>query len=227
MILVIDISFGITQSDFEILGNIATEGRSLIIVANKWDLLTDKDKEKYSKKLKEIIKKRFSDIKDIPVIMVSAKTGVRIDNIMYEVLKLYEKWNTRISTGLLNKWMNEFKRGLKAPHLEGKHLKMKYIMQIKERPPSFYISVNDTKALITSFEKHVGNSISKEFGFGGVPIRVLYRDCKSETKSKKRTLGSQAVLKKIDTYNKQKMNVTKSRRQAGSKKMYGKQNTDL
>lgn len=65
------------------------------------------------------------------------------------------------------------------PSEEGKHLKMRYLMQIKTRPPTFFLFVNNKKIVTPTFEQFLRNSISKEFGFIGVPIRILLRDSRS------------------------------------------------
>ncbi len=62
------------------------------------------------------------------------------------------------------------------PTDNGKMLKMRYLMQIKTRPPTFFLYVNNKRLLADNFEQFVRNSISKEFGFIGVPIRILVRD---------------------------------------------------
>jgi len=60
-------------------------------------------------------------------------------------LRVYEKWNTRVSTGLLNKWLTEFKKVQRMPQEDGKHLKMRYLMQVKSRPPTFFLYVNNRR----------------------------------------------------------------------------------
>ena len=71
---------------------------------------------------------------------------------MDEVLKVYEKWNTRVSTGLLNKWLHAFQRVQRMPTEDGRMLKMKFLMQIKTRPPTFFLFVNRKNLLTDNFE---------------------------------------------------------------------------
>jgi len=86
--------------------------------------------------------------KGIPIAFVSAKMGKRVDSIMDEVMRVYEKWNTRVSTGLLNKWIYEFNKVQRMPSDQGKHLKLRYLMQIRTRPPTFFVFCN-RKSLMT------------------------------------------------------------------------------
>ncbi len=111
---------------------------------------------------------------------VSAKTGMRAEKIMDEVLRVYEKWNTRVSTNLLNKWLRAFCVVQKLPSDGFKHLKLRYLMQIKVRPPTFFLYVNNKNIMPDTYERFLKNSISKEFGFEGVPVRILIRDNKMQ-----------------------------------------------
>lgn len=86
------------------------EGRALVIVANKWDLVDDKYKKKAVKWMEKQLEKGLGQAKGIPMAYISAKTGSRVDSVMKEVMRVYEKWNTRVSTGLLNKWIYEFSK---------------------------------------------------------------------------------------------------------------------
>lgn len=88
--------------------NVVDEGRAVVIVANKWDLVDDKFKKKAVKWMDKQLERGLGQAKGIPICYVSAKSGQRTDRIMDEVLRVYEKWNTRVSTGLLNKWLWAF-----------------------------------------------------------------------------------------------------------------------
>lgn len=79
-------------------------------MANKWDLVDDKWKKRAVKWMEKQLEKGLGISKGVPLAFVSAKTGQRVDRIMAEVLKVYDKWNTRISTSLLNKWQREFQK---------------------------------------------------------------------------------------------------------------------
>lgn len=104
------------------------EGRGVVIVANKWDLIDDKYKKKAIKYMETQLEKGLGKTKGIPILYVSAKTGQKTERIMDEVLRVYEKWNTRVSTGLLNKWIWAFSKVQKMPTDKGKMLKMRYLM---------------------------------------------------------------------------------------------------
>lgn len=97
---------------------------------------------------------------------------------MDEVLRVYEKWNTRVSSGLVNRWLNALKKVHRFPGVDGRFIKIRYLMQVNVRPPTFYMFVNDKKLVDESFKRYIRNSLVKEFGFEGVPVRVMVRDQK-------------------------------------------------
>lgn len=143
---------------------------------------------------------------------------------MDEVMRVYEKWNTRVSTGLLNKWLHAFARVQKMPTDMGRMLKLRYIMQIKTRPPTFFIYVNDKNLLDDNFERFLRNSIADEFGFEGVPLRLLIRDSKMQYARKTMALSAntQAVLERIRMHKHRMQSVTYRRRLAGNRFLYRK-----
>lgn len=108
--VMIDSMEAFTAADMSLVKMVLDEGRSVVIIANKWDLVDEKYKKKAVKWMDKQLEKGLGQAKGIPIAFVSAKTGQRTDKIMNEVLRVYEKWNTRVSTGLLNKWMHAFQK---------------------------------------------------------------------------------------------------------------------
>jgi len=111
------------------------------------------------------------------------------------------------------------------PSVEGRTLKLRYMMQIKTRPPTFFLYVNNKNLMSDTFEKFIRNSILKEFGFQGCPIRILVRDNKLQYARKSLSQinsSTRAVLNRIKMHQKQKENVTFRRRLAGNIFLYRK-----
>lgn len=161
------------------------EGRCLIIVVNKWDLVPADYKTKIVKFLNHQLQKKMGVVKQIPLLFVSAQSGNNVKNIMENVLTLYEKWNERISTGTLNDWLKRIQKFENIPNDGQTRLKMRFISQIKTRPPTFAVFVNDKDLARENFEKFMSTTISNEFGFSGVPVRFVFRDS-NYLKTKKR-----------------------------------------
>jgi GTP-binding protein len=106
--VMIDSMEAFTSADMSLVKMVLDEGRAVVIIANKWDLVDEKYKKKAVKWMEKQLEKGLGQAKGIPIAFISAKTGQRADKVMNEVLRVYEKWNTRVSTGLLNKWMHAF-----------------------------------------------------------------------------------------------------------------------
>jgi len=106
--VMIDSMDAFTNADMILCKRVLDEGRAVVVIANKWDLIDDKFKKKAVKWMEKQLEKGLGQAKGIPIAFVSAKSGQRVDRIMDEVLRVYEKWNTRVSTGLLNKWIHAF-----------------------------------------------------------------------------------------------------------------------
>jgi predicted GTPase len=169
------------------------------------------------------LEKKFRQAKGIPITFVSAKTGIRVDKIMDEVLRVYEKWNTRVSTAVLNKWITALKKVHKMPGLDNKFLRIRYVMQIKTRPPTFFIFVNDTRLVPEVYERYLRNMLVKEFGFEGVPVRLLFRDNRHMfNKNFENIPQSQRTIMKRIELSKSRNSITFRRRRGGSQYLYGK-----
>ena len=109
------------------------------------------------------------------------------------------------------------------PSENGRRLKMRYLMQIKTRPPTFFLFVNRKNLLSDNFEHFVRNSLAKEFGFVGSPIRILIRD--NRTQYAKRRLSqltpaASSILGRIKAYKARAKNVTLRRRLSGNRFLY-------
>lgn len=126
--VMIDSMEAFTGVDMQIIDKVLEEGRAVVVIANKWDLVDDKYKKKAVQWMEKQLEKGLGQAKGIPIAFVSAKTGSRVDQVMEEVLRVYEKWNTRVSTGLLNKWIHEFSKVQRMPSENGRRLKLKYLM---------------------------------------------------------------------------------------------------
>ncbi|CAI2358975.1 unnamed protein product [Moneuplotes crassus] len=225
-IVLIDAMEAFTIQDLMIMDKVISEGRGLVVAANKWDLVADKYKRKAVQWMNKQLEKKFRQAKGIPLTFVSAKTGIRVDKVMDEVLRVYEKWNTRISTSLLNNWLTALKRVHKMPGEDGRFLNIRYIMQIKSRPPTFFIFVNDTRLVFEVYKRFLRNTLIKEFGFEGVPVRLLFRDNRYMYQNRNPLdipHSQRTIMKRIELNRRQQMNsVTFRRRLAGNQFLYYK-----
>ena len=177
-VLVIDASEGITDQDKKIASTVVEAGRGLVIAVNKWDLIEGKKPNTLVEFEKELVKEiPFLDY--APKIYISALTHQRIQQIFVKAQEVYENCIKKISTGLLNKIINEAYALNPPQSVKGKTLKIKYTTQISTQPPFFAIFVNNPDFLKDNYKRYIENKLREAFGFVGTPIRISVRGGKA------------------------------------------------
>ena len=177
-LLLIDANDGVTEQDTKIAGLIHEEGKAVIIVVNKWDVL-EKETGTLEKYRKEVIEKlKFMDY--APVLFISAKTGQRVRNVFEKVKEVFETARRRITTGVLNDVLNDATDHLQPPLQGTRRLKIYYGTQASVQPPTFILFVNDEKLMPFSYERYLENWFRKTFPLEGTPIRFILREKKKE-----------------------------------------------
>lgn len=172
-LIMIDAVDGVTEQDTKIAGYAHEQGKAVIIVINKWDLIEKSTGtlEEYRKTVHE----GLSFMTYAPVLFISAKTGQRVNKI-YELIKFVaDQSSFRISTGMLNDLINEATAMVQPPSDKGKRLKIFYMTQIGIKPPTFVVFVNEMELFHYSYERYLENQLRKNFGFEGTPIRFIHR----------------------------------------------------
>ncbi|OWK32230.1 ribosome biogenesis GTPase Der [Sphingomonas mucosissima] len=173
VVLLLDATLGLESQDLRIADRVLEEGRALIIALNKWDVA--QDPSSLFNGVKAALGDGLSQVKGVPLITVSAMTGRGIDQLLAAAFETREAWSRRVPTGELNRW---FERAIEAnppPAPGGKRIKMRYVTQVKSRPPSFVIFGTRVDQLPASYERYLVNSARRDLGFGAVPIRLTLR----------------------------------------------------
>ncbi|MFL0585062.1 ribosome biogenesis GTPase Der [Sphingomonas olei] len=173
VVLLLDATLGLESQDLRIADRVLEEGRALIIALNKWDV-ADNPSSLFNG-VKAALGDGLSQVKGVPLITVSAMTGRGIDQLLGAAFETREAWSRRVPTGELNRW---FERAIEAnppPAPGGKRIKMRYVTQVKTRPPSFVIFGTRVDQLPASYERYLVNSLRRDLGFGAVPIRLTLR----------------------------------------------------
>lgn len=166
-LLVIDINEGITLQESKIVEEIIKNRASLLIVANKWDLVEEKDTKAYT----EMIRDHFPFIKWAPIQFVSAKTGSKVHNVLDLVLQIAEARKTEISENALSKFLQKIIH--KHRPAKAKGTKHPYIHELKQsytNPPKFSVRIGAKDTLHFSYVRFIENRIREKFGFFGTPI---------------------------------------------------------
>lgn len=133
------------RQELAICNAIISEGRALVIAANKMDLLemsSDYTPDDFAKGVRNQLESRIPMLRSTPIIPMSCKSSEGVDNILPAVMNAKTRWSKMISTGLLNRWLKQVSDGTSAPVVNGVRAKLKYIIQTKGRPPSFILFCN-------------------------------------------------------------------------------------
>jgi len=172
-ILLLDAQDLVTAQDAHVAGYIQEEMRSIIVLVNKWDLIT-KDTytmDAYTKQIRADLK--FLDY--VPVLFISALTGQRVHKVLPLALQVYEERMVRIPTSELNRLVEDATIRHSPPHKAGKRLKFYYATQASVDPPTFVFFVNDTRLVHFSYERYLENQIRRRYGYLGTPLKLLFR----------------------------------------------------
>ncbi|WP_085810249.1 ribosome biogenesis GTPase Der [Sphingomonas sp. TZW2008] len=173
VVLLLDATLGLESQDLRIADRVLEEGRALIVALNKWDV-ADEPSALFNG-VKAALGDGLSQVKGVPLITVSAMTGKGIDQLLAAAFETREAWSRRVPTGELNRW---FERAIDAnppPAPGGKRIKMRYVTQVKTRPPSFVVFGTRVDQLPASYERYLVNSMRRDLGFGAVPVRLTMR----------------------------------------------------
>jgi GTPase len=173
-VVLIDAEEGVTEQDTKVIGYTQEQGRALIILINKWDLLQD-DKKRQDALLEEL-RMAMNFIPFAPVFKVSAKTGAGIKRLFPEIGKMHRQFTQRFPTAALNRLLEDAKAKHEPPMYQGRRLKLYYTAQISTAPPSFAIISNYPKGIHFSYQRYLSNRFREGLGLDRVPLRLFFRE---------------------------------------------------
>jgi GTP-binding protein len=176
-VLVIDGQNLMEKQDLQIAEHIINEGRALVIAVNKWDIVDERKEARLDLEYK--LEKSLAQLKDIPYVTISALNGRRIEKVLDKVLEVYEVWNRRVPTGKLNRWLSMMESRNPAPLISGRSNRLKYIAQIKTRPPTFALWVSRPEKLPDAYKRYIINGLRETYDLPSVPVRLLVRKSKN------------------------------------------------
>jgi GTP-binding protein len=190
-IVVLDAENMAEKQDLAVAGWVIEEGRALVVAVNKTDLLAE-DRSQASKqwrKLRDRLEASFAQVKDVPIVGISALNGRGVDRLMPAVFETYKVWNKRVPTPKLNRWLREMETLHPPPLAKGRRIRLRFMTQIKIRPPTFILSVSQPEELGDDYLRFLINRLRDDFGLPGVPIRLTMRKPKNPyaSRAKRRT----------------------------------------
>jgi GTP-binding protein len=173
VVLLLDATRGLEVQDLRIASQVIEEGRALIIALNKWDVA--EQASSLFNGVKAALEEGLAQLRDVPLLTVSAKTGKGSDMILKVAFDLRDAWSRRVPTGELNRWFEAAVEANPPPAPKGQRIKLRYITQVKSRPPTFVVFGNRTDELPESYRRYLVNVLRRDVGLGPVPIRLDFR----------------------------------------------------
>ena len=173
VVLLLDATRGLESQDLRIAAQVIEEGRALIIAVNKWDIA--ENASALFNGIKAALTEGLAQLRDVPLLTVSGKTGKGIDTILNVAFDLREAWSRRVPTGELNRWFEAAIEANPPPAPKGQRIKLRYITQVKSRPPSFVVFGNRLEELPESYRRYLLNAMRRGLELGPVPLRLDFR----------------------------------------------------
>ncbi len=173
VVLLLDATRGLEAQDLRIADQIFEEGRAMVIALNKWDV-AEQGSSLYQG-VRAALEDGFAQVKGVPLLTLSAFTGKGVDQLLQAAFDVREAWSQRVPTSHLNRWFEGAIEKSPPPAPGGRRIKLRYITQIKSRPPSFVIFGTRVDQLPESYRRYLVNGIRRDLGFGAVPVRLTFR----------------------------------------------------
>lgn len=173
VLMLLDGTKDIEEQDKRIAGYAAEYNKAVIIVVNKWDAVEKSDKS--MKEYVEKIRSHFLFLNYAPIAFVSALKNQRVHLLFDQIKQVYENYNRRVSTNVLNDVILDATIMNQAPIFNGDRLKIYYATQIDVAPPTFVLFVNDVNYMHFSYQRYIENKLREAFALEGTPIKIILR----------------------------------------------------
>ena len=184
VVIVFDATIPFEKQDLHIVDLVLREGRAAVLAFNKWDMI--EDRQAVLADLREKTDRLLPQARGIRAVPISGQTGWGLDKLMQSIIDTDRVWNKRISTAKLNRWLEQQQVQHPPPAVSGRRIKLKYMTQVKARPPAFMISCTRSDALPESYTRYLINGLRADFDMPSVPIRIHYRSSDNPFEGKKR-----------------------------------------
>lgn len=173
-LVVLDAETGIVEQDKRVAGYAHEEGKGIIILVNKWDLV-EKDNNTL-KEFEDLIRFEFPYLAYAPILFVSAVTKQRLARIPELIEKVYNNSQTRIQSSLINEVIHDAVAMNATPTDKGRRLRILYATQVAVGPPTFVVFVNDPELMHFSYKRYLENQLRKSFDFEGTSLKLITRE---------------------------------------------------
>ncbi|SNS81850.1 ribosome biogenesis GTPase Der [Tropicimonas sediminicola] len=194
VVVLLDVEIPFEQQDLRIADLAEREGRAVVVAVNKWDL--EDEKQAKLAGLKEAFERLLPQLKGAPLITVSAKTGRGLDRLHEAIVRAHDTWNRRVTTAKLNLWLAGMMEAHPPPAPQGKRIKLRYMTQVKTRPPAFVVMASFPEKLPDSYKRYLVNGLREDFDMPGTPIRLTFRSQSDKNPYKDRKKSTPSRLRK-------------------------------
>ena len=177
VLLVVDGASVLDKQDLAIANLVISEGRALVIAVNKWDAVADR--QAVAQRLRDRLEASLAQVRGIETVTVSALKRHGLDGLMEAIARAYKVWDTRISTGQLNRFLEGMLEGNPPPLAAGRSNRLRYMTQVKARPPTFALWASRPDELPESYIRYLANGLRQAFDMPGVPLRIMLRKTKN------------------------------------------------
>lgn len=194
VVVLLDVEIPFETQDLRIADFAETEGRAVVIAVNKWD--REEDKGSKLPELKAMFETLLPQLRGAPLVTVSALTGRGLDRLHAAVLSAYATWNRRIGTARLNQWLSAMTEAHPPPAPGGRRIRLRYMTQVKTRPPGFVIMCSHPEDLPDSYRRYLVNGLRQDFDLPGTPVRITFRSQGDKNPFKDRKFHTPSRLRK-------------------------------
>ncbi|MBU1316383.1 MAG: ribosome biogenesis GTPase Der [Alphaproteobacteria bacterium] len=184
VVIVFDSTIPFEKQDLQLVDLVIREGRAAVLAFNKWDLV--EYPQEVLAELREKTERLLPQARGIRAVPMSGQTGYGLDKLMQSIIETDMVWNKRISTAKLNRWLDGVQIQHPPPAVSGRRLKLKYMTQVKTRPPAFMISCTRPDSVPESYIRYLTNGLRADFDMPGVPIRIHLRAAENPFESKRK-----------------------------------------
>jgi GTP-binding protein len=177
-VILLDGFEGLTDQDARIAEFAEENGRALIFIVNKWDLVEKETStlEQYKKR----IRKEIKTLDYVPILFISALTGQRVSKLFETIDAVISEHRKRIATAKLNQWLQEIFQNNPPPLAGSRTVKLYYISQVTTAPPTFVLFTNEPRGITEPYLRYLMRQLRERYGFAGAPLRILLRRRKKE-----------------------------------------------
>lgn len=172
-IILLDATRGLESQDLTIIGQAVKAKKGIVIMVNKWDAV-EKDHRTADVLRKEMIQ-RMMPIDYLPIIFASVHEKQRIFQVMEKAMEVYENKNKKVATSKLNEAMQPEIEKYPPPAIKGKHIKIKYMLQVPTPSPTFVFFCNLPQYVQEAYQRFLENRLRDHFDFTGVPLTLFFR----------------------------------------------------